>query len=88
LLLGKLTIAWASPAPGNQHSEQDSAQTFSQCTRRRLYELGRRHDLKLLICLKFLSGRIDIFLRIWFCAVIDLKNNGNNVPKFKKLVGE
>ena len=56
LFLGKLTIAWASSAPGNQHSEQNSAQASSQCTRRLLYELGRHHDLKLLIYVNISNG--------------------------------
>jgi len=47
--LRELTIARASPTSGNQHGKQDCKQPASRCTRRPLYELGRRHDLKLLI---------------------------------------
>lgn len=47
--LWELTIARASPTPGNQHDKQSCKQPASQCTRRSLYELGWLHYLKLLI---------------------------------------
>ena len=41
-----------------------------------------------MIFLSFPGDWVDVLLRTLFCAVIEFKNNGNNIPKYRRLTGE